>query len=254
MDVHIVLIDESTGAVIADSTVPLDSLPPTFEGMATTLTVAEAEYSVVHAEPASRDAIGKAGAARLTLRKVEKVDPKSILFGMPTLEDALPSSVEAPEGVEINVRLHEDEHRQVELVHVGLRAEVDAELAGVRRVLSDCRKGAGFTEVHVRKRLPAPLGGARVPVAELEKAVGAKARPFGIRGVPGMVQDGYAIPLSDVVVYGIAHDGVAATIAVYGPAEDVAGRLHAVGLAHGLLLVDWRRAEVLRALEEGWAV
>lgn len=252
MEVRIELVDQASGETIAESTVPLDSLPARFAGMETTLTVGDSQYNVVKAEPPTRDEIAKAGTARLTLRKVEAVDPKSILFSMPTLEDSQPAMAAAPKGVDVHVKVTPDDYRQVELVHASQMSFVDTELQDIRRVLAEHRKGAGYDQIHVRKRLPEPLDGARLTVAELEEALDSKRRPLGLRGSQGMVRDGYAVPLSDAVVYGLEAEGRAASAAVHGILDDVIGLLHPVALRHGLVLVDWRKAEVLRAHEEGW--
>ena len=254
MDVRIELIDEADGTVIAESEVPLESLPERFAGMETTLTVGDSQYTVVHAEPATRDTIASTGVARLTLRKVVSVDPRSILFTLPSVENALPRSIGLAPGVEVTVRIPEDDYRQVEFVHVSAIEAVDAELADIRRVLADGRDGRFFRECHVRQRVTDPLRGARVTVEALASALGVEARPFGIRGDAGAAEDGFSLPYSDAVVYGISRDGFVTTLAVHGFLEDIVGSLHPIALEQNLVLVDWRKAEKLRALEEGFAL
>lgn len=254
MDVRIELIDEADGTVIAESEVALESLPERFAGMETTLTVGDSEYTVVHAEPATRDTIATTGAARLTLRKVVAVDPRSILFGLASIENVMPRSIAPAPGVEVTVRIPEDDYRQVEFAHVSAREAVDAELADIRRVLTDCRVGPGFNECHLRHRLTEPLRGARVTVAALASALGVEARPFGLRGATGAAEGGFSLPYSDAVVYGIERDGLVTTLAVHGFLEDIVGALHPIALEQNLLLVDWRKAEKLRALDEGFAL
>jgi len=254
MDVRIELIDEADGTVIAESGVALESLPERFAGMETTLTVGDSQYTVVHAEPATRDTIASTGVARLTLRKIVAVDPRKVLFSLPSIEDALPRSIALAPGVEVTVRIPEDEYRQVEFVHASAMEAVDAELADIRRVLSESRAGRFFNECHVRRRITDPLRGARVTVEALAGALGVEVRPFGLRGEAGAAEGGFSFPYSDAVVYGVARDGLATTLAVHGFLEDIVGSLHPIALEQGLVLVDWRKAEKLRALEEGFAL
>ncbi|MBK6535984.1 MAG: hypothetical protein IPF99_42580 [Deltaproteobacteria bacterium] len=131
---------------------------------------------------------------------------------------------------------------------------IDAELTEVRRVIAESRLGPGFVECHLRHRLPDPLAGARVTLTALAAALGVEARPFGFRGDAGMVEGGFSLPYSDAVVYGLERDGVVTTLAVHGFLEDIVGGLHPVALEQGLVLVDWRKAEKLRAVEEGFAL
>jgi hypothetical protein len=252
MDITLELIDHATGEIFAQSEVPLESLPERFEGMETTLQVGDADWTVVASDPSTRAEMKKAGRVQLVLRKVVTVDPKTVRFSLPSIVDGVPASVAAPPGVEVSIRLHEDDYRQVEFVHASQAMEVDAELADIARIKSEHRQGGGFDAIHVRKRIPEPLGGVRLRRAELEAALETKSRPWAVKGAGPMVADGYALPDAEAVVYGVAREGFVETLCVYGMLPDVVGRLHAVALAHGLLLVDWCAGQRLRAHEAGF--
>ena len=64
------------------------------------------------------------------------------------------------------LELHEDDWRQVEFVSIVLRDDIEADLASVREIYEQHRKGPGFDQIHVRKRITQPLKGTAVPVAE----------------------------------------------------------------------------------------
>ncbi|MDB4932252.1 MAG: hypothetical protein JWM10_4736 [Myxococcaceae bacterium] len=254
MDVRIEFIDESDGATLADSEVPLASLPESFAGMETTITLGDAEYVVTRAEPATRSTIASLGGGRVFVRRVAAPQPGAPHFPHATVEATRPKLVAAPAGVEVTVRLPEDAWRQVEFVHASASDAVDAELVEVRRVTADHRVGNGFGECHARTGLADPLARARVTVDALAAALGVTARPFGLRDRAGVVEGGFAIPYSDAVVYGVARDGYVTVLGVHGFLEDIVGNLHPIALEQRLLLVDWRKAERLRAVDEGFAV
>jgi hypothetical protein len=254
MDVRIEFIDESDGATLADSEVPLASLPESFAGMETTITLGDSEYVVTRAEPATRSTIASLGAGRLFVRRLVAAAPGAPRFDHATVEALRPHLVAVPAGVEVTVRLPDDAWRQVEFVRATASAAVDAELVEVRRVTAEHRAPHGFTECHRRTRLPDPLAGARVTVAALAAALGVEARPFALRDHAGAVEGGFALPYSDAVVYGVARDGFVSVLAVHGFLEDIVGSLHPIALEQGLILVDWRKAERLRAVDEGFAV
>lgn len=251
MDITLELIDHATGEIFAESEVALESLPERFEGMETTLQVGGADWQVVGADPSTRAEAAKAKRVQLVLRKVVAVDPKSVLFSLPTIVDALPGETVAPPGAEVSIRLHGDDYRQVEFVHASQGLEVDAELADIARIKAEHRKGSGFDAIHVRKRIAEPLAGVKLRRAELEAALGTTSRLWAFKG-GGVVADGYALPDAEAVVYGVAHEGFVETLCVYGMLPDVVGRLHGVALAHGLLLVDWCAGQRLRAHEAGF--
>jgi hypothetical protein len=250
MDVKLELIHDASGEVFAESEVPLESLPQFFARMDTQLTVGDTDYQVVHAEPANREDIGRAGQVRLRLRPVVTLDPKKILFSLPTIEDVLPART--PDGGDAALSLTPDDFRQVELVPASERAAIEAEFDAIRAVLSQHKQGGGFTEIHVRKRIPEPLVGHHITRAEVESAVGAKGRPLGLRGQHGVVRGGFAIPHGDGMVYGVERDGALTLLGFHGLYVDVVGTLHAIALARGLCLVDWCNTRCLRAHEEGF--
>lgn len=125
MNVTLELIDAASGAAIATDEVRIETLPERFEGLDTHLTVGEAQYSVVGADPSSREDIAKAGRVRLLLTRVEQVDPRTILFSVPTLEDS--SAPIEPTGDHASaIAIHEDDWRQIELLSAAQREAVDA--------------------------------------------------------------------------------------------------------------------------------
>ncbi|HTR51901.1 MAG TPA: hypothetical protein VMJ10_14395 [Kofleriaceae bacterium] len=223
--VRVELVDASTGKSFATAHLPVEQLPESFAA-STTLHLGDADWHVEAAEPVTRAEYTATGALRLTLRKLVQVDPKTILFSLPTLENVLPPTRpgSAP------VRLHQDDWRQIELVTADQLPAVMAELAAIRDVIAS-RKGAGFTRIHVRDKIVEPLQGVRVEVA------GAR-RPLGIGDE--LVDGGFAI--DDGAIYGREHLGTIVALCLRIPSDHLDG----VARAHGLLVVDWCRATVNR--------
>jgi len=249
MTIVLELIDQATGDLLTESEAPLDQLPRSFAGMDTTLTVGDAQYHVVRAVPETREAIAEAGRVRLLLRRVEMVNPADILFSLPTLEDTLPPE-EAGEAA--SLQLVADAWRQCEFVAANQDTAVQAELAEVRVVLETQRVGAGYAALHVRRKVPTPLAGVKLTVAEVEAALATPARPLGVRGEVARVAGGFALPTAEALVYGVADGGVVQVLGVFGLRDDVMGQLHALALAHQLVLVDWCNAQRLRAHPAGF--
>src|SRR4029450_353454 len=77
------------------------------------------------------------------------INPKELLFSLPTLEDRLPAG-EQVEGVPAGAfHLHEGDWRQVEFVGMGEERLVETELHALRNFAAQHRKGMGFTEIYV---------------------------------------------------------------------------------------------------------
>lgn len=250
MDVALELIDHATGEVFAQSEVPLDSLPRRFAGMDTQLTVGDKVYRVVAANPDTREDIAQAKRVVLRLQLVETVDPQTVLYSLPTIEDAIAPLTAGDHAAAILIA--PDDWRQVEFVRAMHRAAVLAEFTEIGRIKREHQQGSGFDAIHVRKGVPEPLRGARLRRVELEQAIGAAAKPLALRGQKGVVAGGFAIPDTEAMVYGLAQDGEVVVMGLFGYFADTIGKLHALALARGLVFVDWCGEQCLVAHEQGF--
>lgn len=77
--VLVTLIDDATGTPFAESNMPPDNLPESF-GIEMTLRLGDEEWSVVHAEPQTRQEFTKSGMLTLRLRKFEAIATEAISF------------------------------------------------------------------------------------------------------------------------------------------------------------------------------
>jgi hypothetical protein len=77
--VLLTLIDDATGAAFARTEMPQADLPESFE-FETNLHLDDADWSVVHAEPRTREEYTKSGSLTLRLRKIEMIATETISF------------------------------------------------------------------------------------------------------------------------------------------------------------------------------
>jgi hypothetical protein len=239
--VHVVLFDSGAGRVLGEVDMPVTQLPESFAA-STTLHLGDVDWQVVRAEPTTRAELVATGRLRLELRKIERVAPRSILFSVPTLEDVAP-----PTGGLIHdaVIMHEDDWRQRELVSARFAPEIAAEVAAIRAIHTEHRSGPGFTQVHVRERIPEPMAGVGLAVGELS-ALGAR-RPLAIEaggGPPVEVVGGFAFEVETGVVYGRLEGDVVVALGL-APGTDPAP-LTNLARAHDLVLVSWCTVEQTR--------
>jgi hypothetical protein len=185
------------------------------------------------------------------------LDPKTILFSLPTLCDGLPpleSPVESvPNGA---LRLHEDDWRQIEFVSSQDREVVNRELAELREFKVANKVGPGWKNVYVRDSRPEAVRASKIAlsrVLELARQA-APARLFlETQGRSAEVRGGFAIPLDDdVLLYGNAIDGKVVSLNLHLKAKDsltpkVEAIAFAISRAFNLSVVDWYGARVLSA-------
>jgi len=251
MNVTLELIDAPSGEVLATDETPLNALPERFEGVETHLTIGDAQYRAVGADPNTRALTPEAGRVRLLLTRVVETDPHAVRFSVPTLEEQTPAlDGPVPDGA---IALHEDDWRQTEFVSAAFAEAVHAEAEAVRVTKSQHEPGRGWEHLHVRRRVPAPLDGVSLNLREVVEALGVDPRPLATRG-GGAVRDGFALPQGDALVYGVAPRGRVTTLGIQGIPDDVVGQLHALALRHKLLLVEWCVPRVVRAHEAGFVL
>jgi hypothetical protein len=190
--------------------------------------------------------------------RIERVDPREILFSLPTIYDTQPALDSPPADTAVKFQLHEDDWRQVELVSANDRTAVERELAEVRAFKQAHFKGVGWSSIFVRKERPDALMSRHIPLDSLLKVLtgGAKLEPLFMEAVgrPALVRGGFAIPLTDsLFAYGQASNGDLVSLCLSGSpdSKDQAAfrPILAFASAHDLLLVDWYRQEltVMRA-------
>ena len=233
--VHVVLIDAASGQTIGEVDLPAENLPETF-AVRTTLHLGGDDWTVEHAEPVTRADAAAACRLRLVVRKVMYVDPRTILYSLPTLENAMPP-MQAGDGDAL--QLHEDDWRQVELVAARFEPEIAVELAAIREVHGE-RERAGFRRLHVRERIPDPLAGIALTIDAVAR--GAR-RQLAFDGSPGVVAGGFAFDVGVDALYGREEGGrVVVAAAWHAP-----GLLADLARANQLIIVDWCNARMLRA-------
>jgi hypothetical protein len=201
---------------------------------------------VVKAEPPTRAEFEKSKRLMLTLARVElqHVDPRAILYSLPTINDRLPEEDVVADGSEMV--LTEDDWRQFEFVSLALRYVVEDEIGAIDQIHHDHRRGMGFEEIHAR-RIDRPVDDLPVDaVAQLELEA---AGPLRLDRHGHRVRGGFAHTLpGGWLLYGTADGGEITTLALHptedAPPPDVVNALDELAAEHGLLLVDWCRCAV----------
>ena len=252
--IQVHFIDAKTGQPMGEAELSAEQLPPTFEA-ATTLKLGGKSYEVVSAQPMTATEYRKTGKLRLTLREtnVSTVNPRDILYSLPTLSDELPALAEGLTKLGRNVlELHEDDWRQVEFVALALESPIEAELKAIERIFTQHHKRPGFDALHIRKEIPTPLQGSWPTLTDLRSTLGETASwldGVSFQGMAGLVAGGFAVKLpSGITVYGTEKEGRVSVLAlrptkVGAAAEGDARLLSALAIRHQLCLVDWCRVE-----------
>jgi hypothetical protein len=244
-EIHVSFVDARSGALVGETKLESTALPESFHAE-TTLTLGETEWSVVSAEPATRAAYESSGVLVVRLHPIERIDPRKILFSLPTINDELPASDGPPvDGSELV--LQEDDWRQCELVVADLRAGIEKELSAIRGIHASERAGVGFRKLHVRTEITTPLPFAKISRADVRALAGdGSEHRVCFRGMARCISDGFAVQRGDSVwLYGVTAGIGVKVLGVYPGFGDTHADIAAFAAPRGLLLVDWCGARTL---------
>jgi len=246
--IAVAFIDDATGKQVASSNMPLDKLPDTF-ALDTQLDLAGSPYVVIRAEPLTKVEFAKTKRLTVGLRRLETIDPKSVLFSLPSIcGTALPRASNAAIQGEVFILL-EDDWRQCEFVASTQRDLISAELSEIREVHAREAAAVGWRKIHVRERIvqPLPVGTTWLNVAGLLsdfEHVGGIA--FGQR--ENTVANAVAARLLDgVIVWGVEEAGQLDVLCVENLDDASVSTVAALKrIADGLscALVQWCRCQV----------
>ncbi len=254
--IQVLFIDASTGKAFGQALVPAERLPETFE-RPTTLTISGQDWSVIKAEPQRAEDILQTGKLALTLAKITRMNPKDILYSLPTICDTIPAIAPGTTRQGKNTfEIHEDDWRQIEWISTAYRSAIETQLTEIRHIYDEASVDTGsfwaFKNIFIRSQIPSPIS-SQIPLSQLVSLL-PEHRPYdGISYLNEveLIAGGFAFGLAGLIVYGQAANGLAQTLALHaGPgaienASEIASAFSAIMRAYDLYLVDWCAVTVL---------
>jgi hypothetical protein len=189
----------------------------------------------------------------------QKIDPKAILFSLPTISDDLPELEQVQGRPEPDVlMLHEDDWTQLEFFPKERLAEIEQMLREYKPFEAENRAGTGWKKPFVRKiARRSVVRGSKVPdrlAVVLEARVAPAPIVMSAPSIGGRVRNGFTIPLGgNVNLYGCEDDAGISVLGVSLGRDPVDHNLTEafarLNAAEGLILVDWRQQFVLTGVE-----
>lgn len=253
-NIHVQFFQIGEKQPFAESKMPIDQLPDTFE-IDTTLTIKNEQWRVSHAEPISKSEFRRTGRLHvfLTKDKPVKIGAEKIRFTIPSISNDIAGVVPASTLENVFV-VHEDDWRQIEVVSNKFRSEINEELGAIAAIVEEAAGGLGYNNVHVRKRISSPLMDVNVPLALLESQFGIVKRFSGVafRSVAAVIERGFAHTTSSgVVLWGqLTEKGDISVLCVQRQHQglnhhDWTSLMDRFLEENNLLLVDWNRMSVV---------
>jgi hypothetical protein len=187
--------------------------------------------------------------------KVVTMDPKAILFSIPTLSGDIPPLEPASDvPKDGDLIIHEDDWTQVEFFAKARLAELKRVMTEYKRFEQANRAQNGWRKPYVRKIERSPIIDGTLVVKQLETTLAAKVgsapRLSSAGTVYNRLKDSFTVPLGgNVVLYGRSvGQSVLVLAASVGRNPDdfkLTQAFMKLNASHGLILIDWRSQLVL---------
>lgn len=241
--VTVEFIENGSENPFAISEVPIDQLPDTFE-LETDLEIRGEHWKVVQAFPQNKEDFGKTGKLRIILDRIQMIDPRELLFSLPTVNAEMPET----ENVSIGnlFVIHEDDWRQDEFVSKKYNLEIKQELKAIIEIYEKHKVGVGFKEIHIRKLINQPLVDKNIEIKEFSQLLNITRRSngFGLAG-GGKVINGFAFQTaSGTTFYGQTNNELITVLCVQSN-ENSIREIEQIAQKYELVFINWCNAEVI---------
>jgi hypothetical protein len=241
--VTVEFIANGTEIPFAISEVPIEQLPDTFE-LETDLEIEEQHWKVIQAAPQNKEEFSKTGKLRIILDKIQMMDPREILFSLPTINDEIAETEN--DSIDNLFVIHEDDWRQQEFVSPKYNAEIRQELSAIAEIYEKHRIGIGFDKIHIRSSIASPLIDKNISIEEFNQRLNITERfdGCGLAG-GGKVKNSFAFQIADgTAFYGQTENGLI-TVLCAQLDENFIQSIKNVAEHYKIVFVDWCRAEVI---------
>lgn len=245
--IKVEFINASTGDVIGVSNMKPEQLPETFE-LETTMSIAGEEWTVVTAEPVhSKDFIASK-SLRLMLQKPVYVNPKDILYTLPTISNELPGLIPNAADNGSRISFHEDNWRQREFLRKTSLPFVEVEINAIKNIWKKHHKKVedrfnAFDALHVRTSIGLP--NLDVDFIQLQEYLGATQTGQAFIEEQGFIKNGFSIETRNTVYVGIAANDRVSELCILTFNDQSIHEIGGLTRLFDLLFVDWYNAMLI---------
>ncbi|HVI44165.1 MAG TPA: hypothetical protein VM802_04830 [Chitinophaga sp.] len=246
--VKVQFIDNTTGETIGITELTPEQLPQTFE-INTTLNIREEQWVVEEAAPAQAADFIRSGSLVLKLRKIERIDPKDILYSLPTISSELPAVSISARFNSFEATLREDDWRQYEFLNHTSFPLVDIETAAIRKIWEDHSKETGekfsaFDKIHVRETIGEPS--LNIDFTALQQLLGVNdAGSLKLDGYTGFIQDAFALKTSATTYYGLLENNKVTLLGICQFSDNTIDEIRKLTTAFEILFISWYRGDII---------
>lgn len=250
--IHVTFVNATDDSTIGVSDIPLEQLPEQFE-IRTTVNLRGDDWIIEDATPMHASEFAKTGELTVKMSKLEQLDPKELLYSLPTISMEWPPIAPQSDFTAFDLTLHEDDWRQREFLPPNTQPLVEEELAAIAAIWHKHRINVdetmhAFDQIHVRRA----VGDINLAInfEEFKKLLGKnEVGAVKIGEHSGFVQNGFAIrAFAEATFYGIVSSEQITCLCLHmeNPEQQPEDLIRRINTQFGLLYVDWPHTTLIK--------
>lgn len=241
-------IDNFNGQTIGIVEMEPDKLPETFE-ITTRMHVKDIEWSVEEAIPTKSIDFIKTKQLTLKMRKIEYINPKDLLFTLPTISNELPSTIQNALFNNFELVIPEDDWRQDEFLNQSSFPLVEIEVKNIKNIWEKNKKEVdapfnAFDKCHVRETIGEP--NLNIDFDKLKQLLNVdKIGSLKLTGNNGFVKNSFVLKTETTTYYGILENQIVTQFCICNFSDETITEIEKILKEFNLIFINWYNADII---------
>ena len=244
--IKVQFIDNFTGQTIGVSEMKAEQLPETFS-LATTMHIQENEWTVEEAIPENSVDFIRTKSLVLKMRKLEYMNPKDILFTLPTISNELPGTTDTSLYTDFETSILEDDWRQNEFLNKSSFPLVDIEVSKIQEIWKNNSKEVeanfnAFDKCHIRETIGEPK--LLLDLRNLKEIL--KTDNIGSLKINNQfVINGFSLKTEWTTYYGTIENNKATQFCICSFTDNSIEEINKIVKSFDLIFINWYHCDII---------
>jgi len=245
--IKVEFINNLNNEVIGISEMSADQLPETFE-VDTTMNLGDDNWSVIEAIPEKSSDFIKSKHLILKMSKIELMNPKDILFTLPTISNEIGSTIPNPLFNDFEHQILEDDWRQNEFLNKSSINLINQEIEEIKKVWKNDKKEDAsfnaFKNCHVRSTIGNP--NLKINFDDLKSLL--KTKTIGsLKFIQNkdFVENAFVIKTEKTTFYGAVENDIITQLCISEFSDNTIEDIRKITNKFDLLFVGWYNYEII---------
>jgi hypothetical protein len=191
---------------------------------------------------------GRTKKQDLETAQPQLVNPKDILFTIPTLSNEFPPISKTPIKADFDTFIFDDDWRQNEFLNFSLLPLIEIEIQGIKKIWENYSKKVdeqftAFTECHVRKTIGEPK--LEIYFEELLTAL-EEPKIGSLKIGENFVANSFSLQTDNTTYYGTITNNVVKELCISSWNDKTTNEILKLTKAFNLVFINWYHCDIIR--------